>query len=381
MRKLGLAILVTQVITGCDAIENPDALTSSEDTISTTSVSEISLPAILRTVSSVDPATFQLTTRVNGTATELRREEDDIWRGIVEVPRNQNSSVYLEWGVNYGTAGYLKLASRQQNVFVSGEEGSVTFSGNYNTEYDLDIDFRSNLVELNQNRSPVKHFDAYIQESGTSVPGGIEYPFSSDCGRQIPIAVATELPDSEEPGAPGQGLEAWWCARLKPSLTDADGNLVDIYNLEFTVNVIDDIVLDNGTGENNTTHFDDSIEIFIDGDDNKGGAYDGRNDFQFQFAPFGDGVFTRRRGPAVSDNVSASVSYFSGGYKLIAIFPLDDVGICGGLPFGLNIEVNDDDDGGNRDAKYAWIGTENIDNSWRNTRLFGTSQIDPVNPC
>lgn len=379
MRKMVLVSLALSTLLACNATQDPHL--SADIVISNASVSEIALPDLLRTVNSVDPASFQLTTRVNGIATDLGRDSDDVWRGVVDVPRNQNSSIYLEWGVDYGDTGYLKLAARQQNVFVADDATSVTFGGNYDTEFDADNDSRSNLSELKQNRSPVRHFDAYIGETGTSTPGGIEYPLSSDCGRQIPISVATELPVSTEPGSPGAGLEAWWCAKLKSTLTDADGNIADIHNLEFTVNVLDDIILDNGTGENSTTHFDDSIEIFIDGDDNKGGGYDGRNDFQFQFAPFGDGVFTKRRGPAVSDNVSASISYFSGGYRLVATIPLSDVGICGGFPFGLNVEVNDDDDGGNRDAKYAWVGTENIDNSWRNTSLFGTAQTDPVNPC
>lgn len=73
--------------------------------------------------------------------------------------------------------------------------------------------------------------------------------------------------------------------------------------------------------------------------------------------------------------MSGKITYFNGGYKLVATIPVAAVGITANSPFGINVEVNDDDDGGNRDYKYSWIGTENVDAAFLNPGAFGTSQI------
>ena len=76
------------------------------------------------------------------------------------------------------------------------------------------------------------------------------------------------------------------------------------------------------------------------------------------------------------ENLLGEVTLFDGGYELVATIPLAQVGINSNTPFGLNIEINDDDDGGNRDYKYSWIGTPNLDISFRDPSTFGTSQFE-----
>ena len=44
-----------------------------------------------------------------------------------------------------------------------------------------------------------------------------------------------------------------------------------------------------------------------------------------------------------------------------------------GLTIGFDVQVNDDDDGGERDSKLAWCGRQ--DNAWENPGAFGNAQV------
>lgn len=46
--------------------------------------------------------------------------------------------------------------------------------------------------------------------------------------------------------------------------------------------------------------------------------------------------------------------------------------------FGMDVQINDDDDGGDRDAKWAWFAPSYQDESWNNPSLFGTAVLAPV---
>jgi len=353
MRNQGLAGLVLMCsVAACDS-------GTGTTQISTGSVTEISLPETLRTAFALDPSELQLQVTVNDQATVLQPDADSIWRGVVDVPMNQSLRVAVEWGTDYGTSGYVKLAEQQRFVFVGADEASVLFDDTYDTAFDHDRDTLNNLSEIQQSRSPVDRLDVTINTDGTFATGGISFPSSGQCGQQIPIAVRTTIgADSDH--------EGWWCATVEQELLDADGNPQQIENLKIVVSVEDlQLYTDNSTADN-LSHHDDSIEIFIDGDGNRSGSYDGINDFQFRFT---------QRGPYSPANMSGSIEYRTGGYTLTAVIPLQEVGIQNGFPFGLNVSVNDDDDGGNRDTKYDWIADEEEDISWFNTRGFGTSQV------
>jgi len=46
--------------------------------------------------------------------------------------------------------------------------------------------------------------------------------------------------------------------------------------------------------------------------------------------------------------------------------------------FGLDVHINDDDDGGTRDSKWGWFAPADGDSSWQNPSLFGTASLAPV---
>ena len=372
-----LAIIAFQVVLGCDASSQAERVE-----ISTVAVTEMTVPTILRTVEAVNPDALVLSTTVNGVDQEMVRDvSDNVWRGVVEVPPNRHSDVEIEWGMQYtdrnGSETILDLAKqRNRFVFVDSEERSIEFfEDEYETDFHADGDGLNNLLEVTQRRSPTDVLDVFIDENGSFATFGNGLGPSGICGHKIPISVVTVKPDGAE--TPLVENPSWWCARLKSELIDADGNVVPVRNLEVMVNVYDDPpIIDSRTDEFFADFQDDSVEIYIDGNNTKGFNYDGVNDYQFVFAPFGDGVARLARGPGtMPENLSGTFTLNDDGYQLVATIPLPQVNIVSNRAFGFNVEINDDDDGDTRDYKYSWIGTEGRDFSFFRPSVFGTSQV------
>jgi hypothetical protein len=304
--------------------------------------------------------------------------EPDIWSAVVNVPANRTSIVDVNWSAPYTTRDNtwdLTLAQQQKIVSVGAEPEAVYFRlGSYNTDnYDLDEDGFSNLTELEQGRSPVDRVDGYINDTGMYPTGKTHLP-SAECGTQFPIATQVQFSATEPGPVTDVDLKCWWCARYVSAEFDALGNEVSPEAIEIIVNVIDDVspLVDSAASRR---YDDDSVEIFIDGNNSKGSNYDGWDDYQFIFLSDGNNNAPLEKGRASPAGLTSSVLTTANGYKLTVFIPREEVGIQHGQPFGINVEVNDDDDGGGRDAKLTWIGLEDVDRSWILPRAFGTSQI------
>ena len=57
---------------------------------------------------------------------------------------------------------------------------------------------------------------------------------------------------------------------------------------------------------------------------------------------------------------------------------LSSLGLSPEERFGLDVQINNDDDGGDRDSKWAWFAPSYQDNSWNNPSLFGTAVLAPI---
>jgi len=141
--------------------------------------------------------------------------------------------------------------------------------------------------------------------------------------------------------------------------------LWDDTNLYVLVDVTDDVLINDSA---NPWH-DDSIEIYIDGDNLKGANYDGVNDIQYIFGWNDLAAFTPGNSPAGrTDQVSFSMVATGSGYTLEAAIPWEEVfgfvtSPSGGDFIGIEVHVNDDDGEGadtDRDHKIAWINTTDI---------------------
>ena len=133
---------------------------------------------------------------------------------------------------------------------------------------------------------------------------------------------------------------------------------------------VDDATLTNDSGAEWWN--DDAIELFIDGDNSQGSSYDGVNDFQLGFR--WDDATLRVGGNSVKNVAGVNYELYAtgSGYALEVVIPWTTIGTSPTLGdrIGFDVSVDDDDNGGVRDAQVAAIATSS--QGWDNPSLFGS---------
>ncbi|MBN1362310.1 MAG: tetratricopeptide repeat protein [Sedimentisphaerales bacterium] len=119
---------------------------------------------------------------------------------------------------------------------------------------------------------------------------------------------------------------------------------------------------------------DDAIEIFMDADNSKASSY-GDNDYQYRFEWDATAPAMSEGQQGKTDGVKHAFIKTDGGYRLEVQFPWSTLGVtpAPGANISLDVQVNDDDDGGERDSKLAWHAVQ--DNAWQNPGAIGTAQL------
>ncbi len=133
-----------------------------------------------------------------------------------------------------------------------------------------------------------------------------------------------------------------------------------------------DVADDNFIKDSDKPWSDDSIEIFIDADDSQLSSYDGKNDFQFMFRWKDYGVSASSKSPRRNlAGIKQKMIKTRKGYVLEASIPWRLLGMhpSVGQTIGIDVQVNDDDDGYERDGKLAWSAQQDI--AWKNPSTFG----------
>lgn len=120
---------------------------------------------------------------------------------------------------------------------------------------------------------------------------------------------------------------------------------------------------------------DDSPEVYIDADRSAGTKYDGVNDFQFIFPIKNDKVVEAAQNRTTG--VLRNIDLQAGTYRLVVKFPWSTLNTTAapGKVVGLDIHLNDDDDGGARDGKLSWFGI--VDQAWARPDLFSAATLMP----
>ncbi|MGB1255629.1 MAG: sugar-binding protein [Thiolinea sp.] len=121
---------------------------------------------------------------------------------------------------------------------------------------------------------------------------------------------------------------------------------------------------------------DDSIEFYIDADNSRNGSYDGINDFRMTFAWGREEVIIDEKSPqSIHEDLWFELIDTEDGYKLHAKIPWAMLGVDADVRHrvGIEVQVNDDDDGGKREQKISWLARE--DNAMNDPRLFGVVLI------
>ena len=149
----------------------------------------------------------------------------------------------------------------------------------------------------------------------------------------------------EEPTSPEDCSASWWA-------------LWDEEYLYVLVNVNDEALIQDS--DPSQGWLDDRVEIFIDGDNAKGDSTD-NNDYQYNFRwNFGQVEIPVEwyNSPRSLQGVEYGVATTDSGYIVEARMPWSTM--TGEVPYqdkliGINIMIDDDDDGGAEDTQFQWF--------------------------
>jgi len=143
---------------------------------------------------------------------------------------------------------------------------------------------------------------------------------------------------------------------------------------EKNLYVLVDVADDNLKNDSDEFWLDDAVEVFIDADNSKSGSY-GDNDYQFHFGWADANPSMGESQHNQTEGVEFAVGRADAGYRVEIKFPWATLGVkpSVGTKIGLDVHVNDDDDGGDRDTKLTWQGKE--DNAWQNPGVLGTAEL------
>ncbi len=124
---------------------------------------------------------------------------------------------------------------------------------------------------------------------------------------------------------------------------------------------------------------DDSIEVYIDAGNEGAQTYDS-NDFQKVYTFTGSSAAGSSSADAMRTAFGTSITTDTSAqdrsiYEIRIELSSIDLPIGG--RFGFDVQINDDDDGGERDSKWAWYAPSGNDNSWFNPSLFGQAILAP----
>jgi VCBS repeat-containing protein len=236
------------------------------------------------------------------------------------------------------------------------------YSGSDSFEYKAnDGAADSNTVTVSITVTPATVYDASVTETDTAptIDGTLDAVWSSaPVYAMSNVLLGSASSDSDLSG----NWRAMW----------------DSSNLYVYVSVLDDTDVHDTA---NNPWDDDSVEIYIDADNSKGTSYDGVNDYQYGFERTDGTVYTGYSSATNTSGIQFSMPTQSGGYVLEVSIPWStlDVWVSQGSLIGLDVHVNDDDDGGStRECKKAWFAT--ADDSWSDPSTFATAELVPGAP-
>jgi len=117
---------------------------------------------------------------------------------------------------------------------------------------------------------------------------------------------------------------------------------------------------------------DDSIELYIDADGSRSRKFDGRNDFHMIYRWKDSSVnFSKSSPKRHKPGIKQTMTRTNKGYSLETAIPWKTLGVkpIAGRVIGIDVQINDDDNGKERDGKIAWHAKK--DNSWKSPQTFG----------
>jgi len=377
----------------------------------------LTAPGFINQRAALDINTLQPVVEINGQPIEVTKSGSN-WVGSTTVSEGSSVALKVEWYEQIGTRAPLLLARATDGLdvvssnvsFVLDDDSYITSSDATSTdplEFDVDDDSIANLIERNQDTDP---FDA----NSPNVSGGE--------AAQVKVPVTSRTDNIID----GLYNSAYWnnaqgnninneTLHIRNLIVDEVGDYVSgstqyqwlaIHDEEFlTIYVLAKPGLSPNHGDSGELYFnDDSLEIFWDGNLSRANDYDTVDDMHLIIPLLRDngtpnisGASDSRiqRGANVKPEVPFDVANVEFATCLCAApgerigwevkINLEEAGIPVGQTFGFEIQIDQDDDGGNRDAKWAWFSPEAQENqtkdetdlTWRYPSVMGTMRLLP----
>ncbi|TKJ33093.1 MAG: hypothetical protein CEE38_21690 [Planctomycetes bacterium B3_Pla] len=165
------------------------------------------------------------------------------------------------------------------------------------------------------------------------------------------------------------------------SPVDCSGTWRALWNWEglYVLVEVNDEALTSDSGGGGNKWNDDSVEVYVDGDNSKATSPD-TNDHQYTFwwgnEAYEEPSALHNGAPSLVD-VEYAIKTTDEGYMLEIKLPW--MSIMGASPtpgqqIGFDVWINDDDDGGDRDSQVSWYSTDG--NGWQDPSVWAVAVLE-----
>ncbi len=330
---------------------------------------------------------------------------DTSWRGEVHVPEGSDATLKVDWvemgvpDLPAGLSGVLLLASYSVDIEgVSADQAVAVDISDYaiastdedpRPELDLDGDGYGNLRERLEGTNPndddeippevvIVYYDIAPRIDGSydSVWNNAQFVDAEE--NQLLI---NQVLIDKGVVQPGEDRRYRW-----GGMHDGEFLYLMVFAEEYGEQT--------PFGDSELVYDDDAIDIFWDGNNSKGASYDGVDDYHAiiplmtsQGEANASGRSDTRLGsgdrglPVDADMIEFAVCLCNApGQQQVYEVKLDlqAAGIPVDEAFGLDIQLNNDVDGGERDAKWAWHNDSGEDDTWRFPVRMGTARLEAI---
>lgn len=331
----------------------------------------ITAPDFLLESKAVDDQNFTPTLTIDNRSYVLSKNGNQ-WSGTFDVAVNDSYQIRVDWNETY-KGRQLPMASATKMIEVGSSAVSAQIaSADYDTtSFDEDNDGKSNLVERNEGSNPFVHQDvdntAFVSvpklpvNANTPSIDGVynaqEWIYATEIDKSNKQLLIDNLLFVETQGADVSAQVSRWQAVH-------DGNY--LYLLVFSND-------QKRTSDSSNAWADDNLNLYIDGDYSHYRGYDGINDYHIMVPLLkrnstaanvsGSGRIQQGTNSATLPrdlSFAAGVSAGPTGNRGVKMdvyelrISLAQTSIEVGKLFGMDLHLDDDDDGGERDAKWGW---------------------------
>lgn len=382
-----LATSIAILLAGCS---DPSRLTTTGNTDNIDGEFSVSVPAQLLGMRALDLDALYADVVINGQGERLEGGTAHV--RTFSVAKGETLSVSVAWFESGGNDAPLPLNSWTLDREITGDTAITVESSAYTSTgdaFNADGDDSSNLAErqagsdpYNADSTPGNRPDVrirWVNPVEAPVIDGLydsiwnNATFNDVDGEQLSI---DNLMINQGATRPNGNTEFRWFAMHD-----------DIYLYVFVFG--EDVDTATPFRDSSGVWHDDSISLFFDGNDSKLTAYDGVDDRQI-FIP----LLTSPEDPSQNSSVyvtgenSAPIPDFefanclcgTGQHTWEIKLPMAALGIRKNVTFGFDVQLDEDNDGGARDARWGWHHparvNEDVDNTWTNPSFMGRAVVE-----